>query len=573
MQKNVDLYSVLDLKPQEDNPEVIKKKFKELIAIFHTDKFGSSELNEKLMEAYKILTNPGQKFIYDNFGLSAVKLIKEDHELLKLYEYVIRNCEEADIELMRRFIKRKVIKRLNRGDEGIYNPNELNTDINIMMTVGLFDYLLMKHYYDREVLAMKPVVVSKFTIANSFVLYKAQDNSTEVSLDINTTVSPDKYDLSHDVTVGVGKKLFIPFGKKLWEKNFIDSNFQINISNGVNVASAFTVLNVFKNENLDLVVEPNVSFDPDESRFHLNDCGVGLNINTFNKVKLRYGIFSKSASVNYETKVSKQDRLLWKMTMGSRTNFYILWIRSQKKKAETTTLSFGDGNIALSNTLIISKKVKQFEFKSSLSFILNKKGGIKTSAMFSIVFKYNMFRLEIPLLVSKENNLLTNTLIFLSTIVGNLTLRCLNKYKRGLSKHGQLYNKVNRERQEEYNTTMKGDYDKKVQQETNIGGLVVSNAFVGSFDKIVTIYKHISVFNAYIHDPFDISVSDVKIALNLSIVNSKLDLPKAFTDIQGVFNPDYYSDELYLVIHYKFKECSRLLLLKNNEQPVELPEN
>jgi hypothetical protein len=573
MEKNIDLYSVLDLKPQEENQEIIKKKFKELIAMFHTDKFGSSDLNEKLMEAYKILSHPGRKFIYDNFGLSAVYLIKEDHELLKIFEYMAKTkaYTTEDIELIKRFIKRKIIKRINRNNENLFNTNELNTDYNLMMNMGLLDYLIIKYYHEREVFMLNLLILNKITISNGFVLYRTKDNSTEVSLNITNTMLPSKTELTHELGLNIAKKIFIPF--KLFEKNFIDANFQLSYLNDFNLNSSFTVLNLFKKEFLELTVETNITLT-ENYELHLNDVNVGLAINASNKLKFRYGIFSKLPSINYETKVNKNDRLIWKLGLASRRfNFFLIWIRGGNKRMSSSTVSINDNSVSFANSFILTKKIKQVEFKSSFSFIMGKRD-VKTSAMFSIIFKYSMLRIEIPLIITKENNIFTNSLIFLSTIVGNLFTTFLTKRKQKLSKHAQLYNRINRERQKEFNSSMLEDYERKVQQERNIKGLIVLNAYFGEFSRISSIYKHIIIFNTYEHDPFDLTVSDVKAALNLAIVNSKLDIPKVFTDLNGIFNPDYSnSNRLYMVVQYKYKQSTHLLLLKNNEQQVELPEH
>lgn len=67
------LYTILNSK-REDKPQKIKENYFYLSKIFHPDKQPSetmviaSEYFSRLEEAYKVLTDPLKRYIYDNYG-------------------------------------------------------------------------------------------------------------------------------------------------------------------------------------------------------------------------------------------------------------------------------------------------------------------------------------------------------------------------------------------------------------------------------------------------------------------------------------------------------------------------
>jgi hypothetical protein len=67
-------------------------------------------------------------------------------------------------------------------------------------------------------------------------------------------------------------------------------------------------------------------------------------------------------------------------------------------------------------------------------------------------------------------------------------------------------------------------------------------------------------------------IFDVKVPLSLRIVESKLDLPKDLTDIEGVFLPDYKNkDKLGYLIIYRYANDVYSVINKNNEKEIFLP--
>lgn len=66
-QHPMNYYDLLDITPNASEV-VIKKAYQKKLIQVHPDKGGSQELFLKVMKAYKVLSDPAVKDVYDNYG-------------------------------------------------------------------------------------------------------------------------------------------------------------------------------------------------------------------------------------------------------------------------------------------------------------------------------------------------------------------------------------------------------------------------------------------------------------------------------------------------------------------------
>ena len=96
------LYNILNI-DENSTQEEIKKAYKKLIIINHPDKGGDALKFNKIHEAYKILSLPLTKQIYDKFGTKSLKMIRQIVDVSKLDKDIDfkDKIEENDLENMK----------------------------------------------------------------------------------------------------------------------------------------------------------------------------------------------------------------------------------------------------------------------------------------------------------------------------------------------------------------------------------------------------------------------------------------------------------------------------------------
>lgn len=117
---NTELYKILELKPQEEDQQIIKKNYNKLLKINHPDKGGSQEKMQRIVKALEILLNPGLKYLYDKFGKVVFDVVNPEAKYLSLiYFKWAFDCLNANKEFLRGLHKRIIeehtkIKKLEK---------------------------------------------------------------------------------------------------------------------------------------------------------------------------------------------------------------------------------------------------------------------------------------------------------------------------------------------------------------------------------------------------------------------------------------------------------------------------
>jgi hypothetical protein len=294
-------------------------------------------------------------------------------------------------------------------------------------------------------------------------------------------------------------------------------------------------------------------------------------------IKVKLDLLNNNADITYNYRPNNKEKWTGSLNFSPENLSFGVYkfTNITNRNSEFMSIFLKTSGLFINNDCILHTKSLSLEFKSQVNFIFSNKMDsetkLKYNVIFSIAIKFERFKIQIPLIISSQNNPITNSLIFLSTIIGNSVLRIFKVYKKLKCKHIQVINKVNREKQEEFNLINNSDYIKKIEFEKEKNGLVILYAFYGEYTKILEIYKILQVFNSY-KDNKDKSVFDIKIALTLHIMNSRLNLPKHLTDIEGVYLPDYLNrDMLAYTLVYVYEYNTYTIIIKDNENEFSIP--
>ena len=84
--------------------EEVKRAYKKMAVKYHPDKGGDAYMFNKVQEAYKILSYPLTKKIYDTFGTRSLKLVKEiilKNQMNKIDDEVLQtSIQQGDLDVL-----------------------------------------------------------------------------------------------------------------------------------------------------------------------------------------------------------------------------------------------------------------------------------------------------------------------------------------------------------------------------------------------------------------------------------------------------------------------------------------
>lgn len=173
-------------------------------------------------------------------------------------------------------------------------------------------------------------------------------------------------------------------------------------------------------------------------------------------------------------------------------------------------------------------------------------------------------------MIANESNILTHSLVLASALLGKIITSVRRRFKKQNEEHVRILNKLNSKRQSDFNLKNLNQCNAKVESERKNGGLIIKAAFFGEFNKTLYIYKSLNLFGNYLNE--DSQVFDVKVPLMCHLVNSKIEIPKNFMEIEGIYIPDYSNrDSLGLVILYTYNCDDYTVILKNDRSEFSLP--
>lgn len=598
---SVDLYHLLGLNPAESNQPVIKKNFSDLIKVFHSDRGGDSRFHQQIVEAYRILSNPSRKFVYDNFGLLAVYTIKEDDEILKMYEDVVDSdlCTDNEKKIIKEYITKKILKKLNdkytKGlGEGLFEASEITTN----WSTGVLDYVYWTHFTDKadQVSLGRSINFNKISFDNHFAVYTSENNNKELSVSIAYIADQGNYNCEHTYSLDYHTKVFLPENLKLFEQNFFDLKMGAERIVGYNdedkdihLKSAVQLYNFLKFNALTFTISPSYSINNNQ----LNTLEVALQHSPSPSmfVQSKIDIMQKNCDFTFSYKKKKQ-KFITMLNFGNpfasgqfkRFSLGGFFFRNLSDKfSKSNSLFLRQNGVFLSNESIIHWKHLSVKFISNMQFSKAKKG-FKFTSTLNLGIQIGNFKVQFPVAIANEYNFFSHGLILLSSILGNTFLKLRKRLSHGLgfglpfiSKHIAVMNKINKEKYTVFIENHSSSYEKKLQfeRERNFAlnghseGLTILAAYFGDYSKIVEIYKNLKIFGLtdsiqpYIID--DPLIFDAKIPLTLHIVHSKLIIPVQILEIDGIYIPDYQNkDNLALVCMYSYESNIYTTILRNN---------
>jgi curved DNA-binding protein CbpA len=575
---NVDLYHLLGLHPGENNQAVIKKNFSDLIKIFHSDRGGDARFHQQIVEAYRILSDPSKKFIYDNFGLFGVYAIKEDYELLQIFSDVISSTHltQKEIEVIKDYVKNKIYTKLYENYTNSQQSHFSSADISSSMSTGLLDYFYKSSFEENK---KNPVILgrklswNKISLDNGFSIYESEDNNKELSVNLNCSTDPKNHEAEISYGLDFSHKIFLPYNITLFEQNFLDNHISIershsNSHSDLNFKNSMTIYNFLKLP-VNLGITPNYSlFEKVLSGLELSlDYGISNNLST----NLKVDPIHKTYDINLNLKRKKEKIITFlnlgkdRFTLGA---FYFRNLSSKFSKSNSVFLK--QNGLFCTNESIVHFKHMALKFTSNMN-ITKSENKFKLNSSLVLALQLGTFKIQFPIVISSENNLLSHSLILLSSLLGNIFLSFRKHLsKKKASEHVKILNKLNKQKHTEFAGKNLQAYYNKNQTEKSINGLIINSAFLGEYTKMLNIYKSLQLFGIYVND--DDTIFDVKIPLTLHMVNSRIDIPIHFFEIEGLYIPDFeHRENLAMVIMYTYNHLKYTIILKNDRSPFSLP--
>jgi len=576
---NVDLYHLLDLEHGESNQNLIKKNFSNLIKLFHSDRGGDSKFHQQLVEAYRILSDPTRKFIYDNYGLLGVYSLKEEDEDISIIETILTSphSTEEDIKTIKIFLKKKIMKRIKKLFLYSMNHDFITADITSNYTTGVFDYVYLKYLMETKNLALgKNFVSTRFSLNNNFTLFKSKDNQKELSLNINYSVDKSNLNTQHTYSINFNNKLKLPFALKIFDNNYIDTDLELiyhNDSENLDIAikKSLTIANLFYKSPLSFTVSPTYSLLG--NNLESLELELAHSPSPSKSFKTKLDVFGKCLDSVFTWKPKNTDtKYIGFLNLGS--NFLIglyMYQTKSNSNACSHSIMLRNNTMILNNESIIVWKSFIFKLISGLQFAKKQENLLSFSSTLSLQLQFKSFKINIPIVISGKQNVFTQGMIFFSTIAINIGIELYKQFNKLLKRkpsHIKIYDKINYEKQIKFNQENLNyslELNKKDSEK-----MTILHAYIGEISKICEIFKYLEIFGFY--NNLDSSIFDIRIPLSLRVVDSKLEITKDITDIEGVYFSDFYNkDKIGYLIIYTFGNQTYSIINRNNEKELFLP--
>ena len=469
---NTNFYTYLYLRPQESNLEIINKNYKKLIKIFHSDKGGSVEYFQLIKKASEILTNPGLKYIYDNYGVIAFDIIniQENHLFLTYFKWITNfilhyqkeiknlqkkiqklnenenfnfpekskiydpledvnylknlikiylnkiNLHENTLEAIKEFIDSKISRRFKENFLDSTNQLE-NFDLTYEIFTNRFDYLLAKIRNPHISINSKDLgnyfedVSVKFS--NSINFLKRTNHSlslySEFKIDRNTKIFYQTYELNFD-------KMFVFSNRiNIFGNNFLSTNNSIalqTIDNEILFNNGVTIPNIFFNENLSLKFDSKLCFNrlSGEFKYDFNKFGLTYRIHNNLSSSVNFDLVTNVMETHIVKKIDKNNKITFYGSIGkSRNIFGIQRIFYSSKNTND-------------NTEILQSADYTGKYSIQNSIYLHE-GGIIISNQNSINFKVFGLDLDPSINIFKKGKVKFNTSLSIGVRINKLNFK------------------------------------------------------------------------------------------------------------------------------------------------------
>jgi hypothetical protein len=239
-----------------------------------------------------------------------------------------------------------------------------------------------------------------------------------------------------------------------------------------------------------------------------------------------------------------------------------------------------DKGFILSNQNSINFKIFGFDFDTSINVI--KKGVLKFTTTFTLGFRIHKLNFKIPIKISKTKNYFIFALAFLSNWFGPVMYSMYSKYKKYQRKAGKYYISLADIIKEKYEIFLNNKdnihkCERIVAREKDMNGLIINYAFIGSLGDIELLNNEIKllgvsnpqIFNSKLFK--EKKIFDIKMALSMKIVESKINIKNDLFDSEGIYNPALQKyDNIGIIICYIYKFHTFYEFVRNVEK-IKIP--
>jgi len=442
-------------------------------------------------------------------------------------------------------------------------------------------------------------------ITSNIEFYKI--NTLSVSLESELKLDKKNKFLSQNYELNINKLIQFPSPMKVFENDFIVTRNVVGYDihgSQINFTHGFNLPNFLYKENLLFKLDLYHTFNFEHKKFFINHLKLGFNYKFHNKLTsvFNFDIKSNNLEAHLSKKLDKSNKLTFyanigksKTLFGLQKNFYSTkptpdhkLQNSENQSITDYTGSYSNQNsiylhekgIMFNNQNNINFKLFGFDFDTSSSII--KKGQLKFNTTFTFGFRIHKLNFKIPIKISKTKNFFIFSLVFLSNWFGplmyNLYLR-YKKYKRNSNKYFIAVSEVIKEKYDYFlnNNNNIDKYNRIVAREKGIDGLIINYAFIGNIEDIEILNYEVKLLGISNPQIFKLGIFkekkiyDIKMALSMRIVESKINIKNDLFDAEGIYNPALSKYEnIGIIICYTYKFDTFYEYVKNVEK-IKIP--
>ncbi len=433
-------------------------------------------------------------------------------------------------------------------------------------------------------------------------------NSLNITFDSDLRLNKKNKNFSQNYELNIDKTIKIPYSYSLFGNKYIMTNnsFSFEIPNKEFMFThGFKIPNFFFNENIVFKYNFQFNYEPYSKTFAYDYNKLGLNFNFPSKLKtsFTYDLNSNNLESHISSRINKSHRITLYANFGkSKTIFGFQktfmstkhmykpqnseenYINSSTdytgKYSNQNAIYLHERGLIISSQNSINFKLFGFDFDTSINVI--KKENIKFNTIFTFGFRINKFNFKIPIKISKTKNLLIFSIIFMSNWFGSLMSYLYFRFKKYYRKTGKYYLAVTDIIKEKYEFFLNNSeniekYNRIVSRELEINGLIINYAFIGNLEDIEILNYEAKLLGISKKEILNLKIFrekkiyDIKMALTMKIVESKIVIKNDIFDVEGIYNTALNKyDNIGIIICYTYKFDTFFEYFKNVEK-IKIP--
>lgn len=458
-----------------------------------------------------------------------------------------------------------------------------------LFTVSAYDNLKKDSLFCEEALNISGTIDFK------------RSNVLSVSLDTEFKLDKVSKLYTQSFNFNVNKIFKLPSSVKIFENDFISmkNSFEYNIyGSEINIKNGIIVPNFLFNENISFKYDTDnsINFHKKFFSFNSNKLTLAFKILSTLNANISVDLNSKNFETHIIKKIDKSNKITLYANIGKTKSLIGIQKIFQSSKPFPSnhasnlnnisasgeyagkyscqnSLYLHENGIILSNQNSINFKIFGFDFDTSIN--LYKKEKIKFSTSFALGLRINKLNFKIPIKISKTKNFVIFGLAFLSNFFGPIMNYFYMKFKKYLRRTGKYYvaiSEIIKEKYENFYTNPSNidSYNKILLREKENNGLIINYAFIGSLEDMEQLNYDIKLLG--ISNPLSIELKifkekiiyDIKMALSMKIVQSKMIIKNDLFDSEGIYNPVLEKYEnIAIIICYSYKSDTYYDFIKN----------